>query len=504
MSSRFGFDHSFAVLAVFAAGLLASCGDDHPSSGANTGTISVQLVAHTASATYHLRNATFVIVGPGPAPTTTTTVTPENTNRDVPSVDVQLAPGHYTVTLLDGWTLSRGGGDAGAEVQIAATLLSPNPASFDVTAGTTTFVPFRFATDGSVVATGPTGTVEVGTEVNELHGLALLAGDHAQSGSTDGVGAAARFDTPTTLVSDGLGNLYVNDSHNLTIRKLVVATGQVTTIAGSPGQSGYTDGVGSAARFVFPYGMALDGKGNLYISDQFHLRRLVIATGQVLDLEITDDPEGTPLSISAALAVDGTGAPLVVEAVPMATTLPLRRVDLENLSARSITVVPPSVDAMTAVQRPMDARGALPLLDIYLSEGAQTKIECFRFVTDASGVLADAGPNDFQSVAGKDGNPGTADGHGASARFARPNAIAADGAGNLFVADPPNGTIRKLTIDRSQIAGDLTTVVGQAGVSGGPTPGPLPAVLGRPVGVAVLPNGALAIADGNAIYIARF
>jgi hypothetical protein len=51
--------------------------------------------------------------------------------------------------------------------------------------------------------------------------------------------------------------------------------------------------------------------------------------------------------------------------------------------------------------------------------------------------------------------------------------------------------------------GEVTTVVGKMGVTG-PTPGPLPAALGRPVGVAVLPNGALAIADGNAIYIARF
>jgi len=50
---------------------------------------------------------------------------------------------------------------------------------------------------------------------------------------------------------------------------------------------------------------------------------------------------------------------------------------------------------------------------------------------------------------------------------------------------------------------EVTTVVGKAGVSG-PTLGPLPAALGRPVGVAVLPNGALAIADGNAIFIARF
>src|SRR5204863_9258221 len=127
--------------------------------------------------------------------------------------------------------------------------------------------------------------------------------------------AAARFDTPTSLVADNQGNLYIDDSHNFTIRKLVVATGQVTTIAGSPGEYGYTDGVGAAARFVFPYGMALDGMGNLYISDQFHLRRLVVATGEVIDLQITNAEDGTPLAVAGALTVDGSGAPSVLDAV---------------------------------------------------------------------------------------------------------------------------------------------------------------------------------------------
>jgi hypothetical protein len=473
--------------------MLASCGPDgHSSPGAGTGTINLELVAHTADATYHLRMASFAIVGP-----TTTTVTTESADSEAASLTVKLAVGHYTVTLADGWALYRGA-DAATEVRVAASLLSPNPASFDVTASATTFVPFRFATDGLVIATGPTGTVEVSTEVNELHGLALLAGDYMQSGSADGVGAAARFDTPTTLVADGQGNLYINDSHNLTIRKLVVATGEVTTVAGSPGEAGYTDGVGTAARFVFPYGMALDGKGNLYISDQYHLRRLVVATGEVIDLKgITVDSVGTPLSIYGPVAIDNMGAPLVVEAVPAAANVPLRRVDLESGTTSIITTVTSAVDAMTAFQVPAHDL-ILPYLDIYLAEGALTRIENIRFATDSAGLQV-GGAADLFSFAGHDGNPGAADGSGPNAQFLRPIAITNDGAGNLFVADAPNGTIRKVVVE----TGEVTTVVGKMGVTG-PTPGPLPAALGRPVGVAVLPNGALAIADGNAIYIARF
>jgi len=487
----------YAVAWLLAAGSPASCGNDHPARGADTGTISLELVAQTAGATYHLRMASFAIAGPSPA-TTTTTVTTDSADSEAKSLTVKLAAGHYTMMLADGWALYRGGGDAGAEVRVSASLVSPNPASFDVTTSMTTFVPFRFATDGLVITTGPTGTVEISAEVNEEHGLALLAGDHTQAGSADGVGAAARFDTPTTLVSDGQGNLYINDSHNLTIRKLAVATGQVTTVAGSPGQAGYTDGVGSAARFVFPYGMALDRKGNLFISDQFHLRRLIVATGEVIDLKgITVDSAGTPLAISSAVAVDNTGAPLVLDAT-LAASVALRRVDLESGTTSIITNVTSAVYDMTAFQVPAQDL-VLPYLDMYLAEGALTRIENIRFATDASGFQI-GGAADLFSFAGHDGNPGAADGRGPNAQFLRPGAITNDGGENLFVTDAPNGTIRKIVVP----TGDVTTVVGQAGTTGGPTPGPLPAVLGRPFGVAWLPNGALAIADGNAIYIARF
>jgi len=478
-----------ALPQVLAAGLLVSCGSGSPSSpGGDVGTISLELVSRTPESTYHLRTASFAIAGP-----TTTTLTTDSADSEATSLHAKLAVGHYTVTLADGWALYRGATGA-AEVRVAATLLSANPASFDVTSNGTTFVPFRFATDGLVIATGATGTVEVSAEVNELRGLALLAGDPVEAGSADGVGAAARFDTPTTLVSDGQGNLYVNDSHNLTIRKLAVATGEVTTIAGSPGEYGYVDGVGKAARFVFPYGMALDDKGNLYISDQFHLRRLVVSTGEVIDLKIVNVPEGTALSIGSALALDASGAPLVVDPTPLPTSsvLTLRRVDPESATATSVAFVRSNVEGIAT-----NGTGTL-----FLTEASSHMIEESLYFPPAT-QLAQA----TWSLAGRQFDPGSADGPGWNvAQFSRPGAIVRDSTGILFVADPPNGTIRKIVVidNPNNSEGNVTTVVGQAGVPGGPTPGPLPAVLGRPVGVAVLPNGALAIADGNAIYIARF
>lgn len=92
-----------------------------------------------------------------------------------------------------------------------------------------------------------------------------LAG-RASIGVEDGPGAAARFNHPMGLAFDPAGNLYVADTGNHTIRKLT-PPGVVSTLAGSPGQSGSVDGVGAAARFNKPEGVAVDAVGNVYVAD---------------------------------------------------------------------------------------------------------------------------------------------------------------------------------------------------------------------------------------------
>ena len=82
--------------------------------------------------------------------------------------------------------------------------------------------------------------------------LSTLAGQLGGGGHADGIGDQARFDQPSGIAGDGAGNLYIADSQSATIRKLVIATGAVTTIAGAPNQPGDEDGIGSAARFEVP------------------------------------------------------------------------------------------------------------------------------------------------------------------------------------------------------------------------------------------------------------
>ena len=93
-----------------------------------------------------------------------------------------------------------------------------------------------------------------------------LAGDAGNGGSADGIGRAARFNNPNGVAVDSAGNVYVADSGNHTIRKVTPA-GVVTTLAGLAGSPGSADGTGSAARFFQPSGLAADPAGNLYVAD---------------------------------------------------------------------------------------------------------------------------------------------------------------------------------------------------------------------------------------------
>jgi sugar lactone lactonase YvrE len=96
--------------------------------------------------------------------------------------------------------------------------------------------------------------------------------------------AAARFVRPFSVAADGAGNLYVADSGNHTIRK--ISQGRtVATIAGSPGVSGSTDGNGAVARFNTPTGIAVDAADNVYVTDNGnHTVRKITPEGVVSTL----------------------------------------------------------------------------------------------------------------------------------------------------------------------------------------------------------------------------
>lgn len=97
-----------------------------------------------------------------------------------------------------------------------------------------------------------------------------LAGLPGTSGTANGTGIVARFNTPVGVWGDGAGNLYVCDKANFAIRKIVISTGVVTTFAGLIGTSAHTDNaVGTNARFQSPLYLWGDGT-YLYVTERDH------------------------------------------------------------------------------------------------------------------------------------------------------------------------------------------------------------------------------------------
>lgn len=230
--------------------------------------------------------------------------------------------------------------------------------------------------------------------------VTTLAGSAGLRGSTDGTGSGARFCWPRGVTVDGEGNVYVADTNNFTIRKITPG-GIVTTLAGQAGSYGSTDGTGSEAHFTGPIGVAADTAGNIYVTDSNTLRK-VTATGVVTTLA------GKPGYYGSA---DGTGSAARFH------------------SPRGIAI---------------DCAG-----NIYVADTTNSTI---RKVTSA-GVVT--------TLAGKAGYPGSTDATGSAARFNGPSGVAVDSAGNVYVADTSNYTVRKVTP-----TGAVTTLAGSAGESG--------------------------------------
>src|ERR1035437_9029748 len=131
------------------------------------------------------------------------------------------------------------------------------------------------------VADGGNNTIRKVTPVGTNWVVSTIAGTAGSGGSADGTNGSARFNYPSGITVDTNGNLYVADSGNNTIRKLtpVGTNWVVTTIAGQVGNRGSSDGTNFAAQFYGPSSITMDGPGNLYVADSGYntIRKLTSA-----------------------------------------------------------------------------------------------------------------------------------------------------------------------------------------------------------------------------------
>jgi hypothetical protein len=317
--------------------------------------------------------------------------------------------------------------------------------------------------------------------------VTTLAGSVGQSGSADGAGTAARFNAPCGVAVDSEGNVCVADRDNHMIRKITPA-GEVTTVAGAPGQwgSGSADGAGSAARFSWPYGLAVDTSDNVYVADTAnHTIRKITPAGEVTTLAGTAGYIGSD---------DGTGSAARFYYPSGVTVDSADNVYVADSESQTIRKITPAGEVTTLAG---SAR------EIGSDDGTGSAARFYG----PSGVAVDGGGNVYvadnhtirkitpagvvTTLAGSPGKIGSADGTGSAAQFNFPAGVAVDGAGNVYVADVINHTIRKITP-----AGAVTTLAGRAGYSGSNDgTGLIEARFNNPQGVAVDSAGNVYVAD---------
>jgi uncharacterized protein (TIGR03437 family) len=259
--------------------------------------------------------------------------------------------------------------------------------------------------------------------------IATVAGNGATGYSGDnGPAASAELYYPFGVAVDSAGNLYIADVYNQRIRK--VANGVITTVAGN-GTQGYSgdNGPAAGAELYYPFGVAVDSAGNLYIADTDNNRIRKVANGVI-----------TTVAGSGGYGLGGDQGPAT------------------------------SAQLTSPIGAAVDASGSL-----YIADQANLRV---RKV--ANGVITTVAGGG--SVA-DDNRPAT------SAQLFQPQGVAADSAGGVYIADTHDYRVRKVA------NGVITTVAGGGGAAGDNGPATSAQLLG-PIGVAVDSAGNLYIADG--------
>jgi len=263
-------------------------------------------------------------------------------------------------------------------------------------------------------------------------------------GFADGLGSAAQFDEPAGIAIDAAGNLYVVDTENIRIRK-VSPKGEVSTLAG--GEYGFADGAGQNARFFEPTGITIDAAGNLYVADSFNHRIRKVTPAGVVSTLAGSEPGFADGAGSAArfdgptgIAIDRAGNLYVADTLSNRIRKLTQKGEVSTLAGGKYGFAD-GVGSAAQFAYPsgiaIDAAGNLYVAD--------TQNHRIRKVTPR-GVVSTLAGNDKQ---------GFADGKGKNARFSSPWGIAIDAAGNLYVADMLNHRIRKVTPE-----GEVSTLAG--------------------------------------------
>ena len=283
--------------------------------------------------------------------------------------------------------------------------------------------------------------------------ISTLAGNGTGGFAGDGKSAGkAELDNPEGLAVDGSGNLYIADTINQVIRKVLVGTGIISTIAGASQTAGYAGDGGAAvgAQLNNPTGVALDSSGNIYIADTANkvIRKVLVSNNTIqtvagnLQPDYTGDggpatraslnnPEGVALDVAGDIYIADTSNHRIRK-VTVATGI------ITTIAGSSITGGFGG-DGGTATKAKLNSPKGVAVDavgNIYIADSFNNRI---RIVMAATGnIVTIAGSGGY----GYSGNGGIA----TSANFKFPSGVSLDSAGNLYVTDNQNNVIRMLTL----------------------------------------------------------
>jgi hypothetical protein len=320
------------------------------------------------------------------------------------------------------------------------------------------------------------------------NGVAGYSGDN-------GPATSAELRTPARVAIDGSGNVYISDYSNNRVRKITASTGTITTIGGT-GTAGYSgdNGAATAAEIDLPYGIAVDGSGNVYFSDLGNNRvRKISSSGTITTVAgngtagYTGDSgvaTSAELNQPAGIAVDSVGNIYISDSAN-------HRIRKVAVSGGVITTIVgngtsgssgdgsagTSAEIETVVGIAVDSAGS-----VYFADHGTSKIRKWTAATTIVSTIAGNG------TLGYSGDGGTA----TSAEIEDPSGLAVDLAGNVYFADTNSERIRKVTFSTgiiSTVAGNGS--VGFAGDGGVATS----AELSNPTDAALDASGNLYIAD---------